>query len=92
MEFLVFSIVFALVLVLGARGIMIASKLKNEINYPDSALNLHYVIQSNIISGNIQSLNITTPLSEVLFNKCLNNIRLSFGFIGLFCILIFAVG
>lgn len=89
MDYIIF-IGFALCGVFSLRGVSIAEKLKNEIGFKKSTLQLHYIIQNQIVSKDPYPLELNTPLAVNLYNQCIMNLRLMFLMIaGLFPVFIF---
>ena len=85
MEFFIFTVGFLNFLVLGARGILIASYLRRPINHSGSSLKLYYLIQNQALSNSNSLLSVKSPEAEKLLEQCKFNIRLMFG-IGFVCI------
>ena len=81
MEFWLFLIAFGSVCILAMRSVSIADKLKDEINFEGSSLELHYKIQEQIFTNDDGNLPLNTKRSVLLYQKCLKNIRLTFALI-----------
>ena len=86
MELLIFFIGFLNFLILGARGVFIASELKRHIQYEGSSLSLYYLVQNQVFSTSLNRLNISTCQGEVLLHRCKVNIKVMYG-IGLVCVI-----
>ncbi len=65
--------------VLGTRGLLIAAKLKKQINYSASSLSLYYSIQSQVFSNSTNLVSNSNPNSVFLFKQCKQNVRLMYG-------------
>ena len=65
--------------ILGTRGLLIAAKLKKQINYSASSLSLYYSIQSQVFSNSTNLVSNSNPNSVFLLKQCKQNIRLMYG-------------
>lgn len=70
---------------LGGRGLLIASKLKQLIEYNGSTLSLYYTIQNRAFSNSNTLVNETNSEALTLLIQCKQNIRVMFA-IGFACI------
>ena len=71
--------------ILGTRGILIAAKLKEQIGYNGSSLNLYYSIQNQAFSNSNNLVTGSNSDALILLKQCKQNIRLMFA-IGFACI------
>jgi|UPI00059BCB57 hypothetical protein len=86
MAFVLFLVCILNFFILGARGISMASKLKEQIGYTGSSLNLYYSIQNQAFSNSDHLVPTSNPDALILLRQCKQNIRLMAG-IGFVCII-----
>lgn len=66
---------YACICILSIRGLILCKRLKKEINFSGSSMNLYYQISSEALGANIKTETYTTELSRHLYSKCIACVR-----------------